>query len=215
MPRHRRTGRERPALLEGGVLARAAGEVPRIQLADGVDRSVNLFLRDLGGGCPLANRALGLERVLDADAIEVLPVPQRVLPLAVRGAQLRVFAKQLFAPRVQAQILGLARREVRAQIVVLALELLPAGGDERNLLRDELLRDGRGQRGIESLRPEKDDCGGRRHLSAPAPWPGGRRSRAFRAARRSPGASCGATRWPYSPLRPAAWACRAQADIDR
>src|SRR5256885_3543 len=67
-------------------------------------------------------------------------------------------AAQLSAARVQHEIYRLARREVCTQLFVLALQLLPAGGDQRHALGDVLLRDRTRQRRIEALRPEQHDC---------------------------------------------------------
>jgi hypothetical protein len=118
----------------------------------------------------LLDHPRGLDRVLDADAIEILPVPQSILPLAVRGAQLGILAEHFLAARVQHQIHRLARREVRAQLVVLALQLLPAGGDQRHALGDVLFGHRRRERGVEPLRPEQDH-GRHQRARTLAVWP--------------------------------------------
>ena len=47
--------------------------------------------------------------------------------------------------------------EVLAEIVVLVLALLPAGGDRRDLALDAELGDGLAERRVEALRAEQDD----------------------------------------------------------
>ena len=56
---------------------------------DRVDRRARLVGQDALGGRHLADDVLGLELVIEPDPVELLPVAQRLLPLAVRGEQLR------------------------------------------------------------------------------------------------------------------------------
>ncbi|MBK6535074.1 MAG: hypothetical protein IPF99_37710 [Deltaproteobacteria bacterium] len=85
---------------------------------------------------------------------------QRGLALAVGVAQRGVFAEELVAAGVQAQVDG-APAEVGGELLVLGLALLPAGGDGGDAPRDAELGDGGAEGGVEALGAEEHDGGTR------------------------------------------------------
>ena len=135
----------------------AVADMPSVQRTDGLDAGGLDLVADGGGGVVGGDVALGHERVLEADPIDVLKVPQQVLPLAVGGGELGVGGEELVAASVEVEVGGVTAK-VRAELVVLGLTLLPAGGDEGDGPIDpELGYDG-AQGGLEAL-GAKEDCG--------------------------------------------------------
>src|SRR5690606_19466513 len=100
-----------------------------------------------------------VERVLEADPVEVLPVTEQGLPLAVRGVELGVLLEDLLGAGVEPEV-DRPVAEVLAEVVVLLLALLPAGGDGRDAALDAELGDGLAEGRVEALRAEQDDGAG-------------------------------------------------------
>ena len=136
------------------MLPRALGEVPAVQLADGIDRGLGLLSEDLLRRRALPDHVVGLELVLEANAVEVLTVPERFLALAVGRAQLGVRGEQLLAAGVQAQVHRPAA-EMLGELLVLELPLLPTGGDGGDPASHAQRADRFAQRGLEALRAEE------------------------------------------------------------
>ena len=145
----------------------ALGEVPVVERADGVDGGVRLLGEDVVGGRALADDVLGVEVVLEPDAVEVLPVPKHLLALAVRGLERDVDAEDLLRPRVELEVHRPAA-EVLGEILVLRLALLPAGRDDGNATLDPELGHRLAEGRVEALRSKKDD-GARRHRGEGGP----------------------------------------------
>ncbi len=144
--------------------SRALRKVPRVERADRVDRRERLVGEDVGGRRAVADDLLGVEVVLEPDAVEVLAVAEHLLALAVRGLQLGVDPVDVLRPRVQAQV-DHAAAEVLAEVLVLVLALLPARGDGGDATGDAELVHRLAQGRVEALRPKEDD-GTRRHRVA-------------------------------------------------
>jgi hypothetical protein len=71
------------ASVEVLTVARASIEVERVDVADGVDRRARLVFEDVVGRGALIDDVLRVERVLEANAVEVLAVTEQRLPLAM------------------------------------------------------------------------------------------------------------------------------------
>src|SRR6185436_17635967 len=124
--------RERaPLRLVLGVNAERALEVIAVELAQELHRDLALFGEQLRVELPHRDRARGLERVIEADAVDVLHLLEPRLALLVRDRELFVGGEQLFTARVELEIDGVDA-ELGDERLVVALALLEAGGDERD-----------------------------------------------------------------------------------
>jgi len=159
VPRHGGAIAQVQAVLERLVFPGALRQVPAVEVADGVDRRFGLLGEDLRRGDALADHVVGIELVFQADAIEVLAMPERFLAFAVCRAQLGIGGEQLLAAGVQPQVHRLPSQVLR-KLLVLELALLPSGGDGGDAAGHAQLGHRRSQRGIEALRAEENDCGG-------------------------------------------------------
>src|SRR5215831_21196662 len=136
----------------------------------------------------------------------------------MRPPQLGVVVGDALAAHVELEIHG-ALVEMVAQLLILALALLPAGGDRGDAALHAERRHHVAQRGLEALRAEqRDDAGGGVHAHLPpaamaaqrasalttrAPSRSARRSRACSATGRSRDAASAPMRSPCSRPRPA------------
>ena len=144
--------------VEVASVLRAALEVEGVDVADGVDRRARLVLEDLVRRGALIDHVLGVERVLEADAIEVLAVPQDGLSLAVRLDELLVLAEDVLAARMQREVHGVAA-EVLVEVCVVVLALLPARRDGGDLALDAELLDRVAEGRVVALGAEQYDGG--------------------------------------------------------
>ena len=92
--------------------------------------------------------------MLESDTIEVLELAVAQLPGAVRLTELRVPAEDQVPAAVELEVDGLAA-EMRRELRVLRLALLPAGGHERDRPRHAERRRGLSDVRIAALRPEE------------------------------------------------------------
>jgi hypothetical protein len=139
-------------LADGGALV----EVPGVEALDRVDRRRAHLVAHALRHRIRGDVALGGDGVVEAQAVDLLQVAQEPLALAVRRGELLVLVEQLVAARVQAQVHGLAA-EVRRELLVLELALLPPRGDHREASFDALHVDRAAERGLEPLRAQKYD----------------------------------------------------------
>ena len=143
-------------LVELLVVLHAAVDVHLVQVTDGLDARARLVLEDVRRRGAVVDDVLRVERVLETDTVEVLPVAQDRLTLAMRRGELAVLPEHLLRAGVEAQV-HRAATEVLAEVVVFLLALLPAGSDRRNFPFDAELLDRFPERGIETLRAEQND----------------------------------------------------------
>jgi hypothetical protein len=144
------------ALIELLAVARATLEMHAVEIADRLDRGARLVLEDVLGRLAIVDHVLGVQRVLQPDAVEVLPVPEDRLALAMRRMERRVLPEHLLGAGVETEV-DRAAAEVLLEVVVLLLELLPAGRDRSDASLDAQLRNRFPKRRVESLRAEKNN----------------------------------------------------------
>jgi hypothetical protein len=131
--------------------ARALGDVPRVERPDGVDRGELLLGENVGRGRSLTDDVLGVEAVLEAYPIEILPMAEDLLPLAMGPLQLGVDAEYLLGSLMEAQV-HRATTQMLREVFILRLAFLPAGRDNRDAAVDTQLRDRLTERWVEALR---------------------------------------------------------------
>ncbi len=142
--------------VEFAAIETASLQMQCVDVADRFDRRARFIGKNVAWRGPLFNDVLSVERVLEAHAVEVLPVAKQRLPLTVGRMQLRVFAKDSLAARVKPKRYR-ATLEVIAQVLVVVLALLPSRGDGGDLSSNAELGDRFRKSWVVPLRAEEND----------------------------------------------------------
>lgn len=159
MASDRRPFGEMPPGLEVAMDGLATGQVPLVQGSDRIERNLGFLVEHVDGRAALPDHIVGLEGLLEADAIEVLSLQQQLLALTISRAQLDIGAEDVVSARMQAQIHG-APVEVLREILVLELAFLPTRGDDGELSGNAQSGDSLRERRIDALRAQEDDGAG-------------------------------------------------------